>query len=310
MHSPVRPADLVADEAVGGRGIGDAQERLRQTEKRDPLGGIEPILLQKPIDPPRRLRRPQIGKQAERAGLDAGPRRCVEGGCGQQRGEHVGFGRAVKGAHRGDGGGECRHRSAVERVALAIKSMLSRGLPARTPTLPPPVVDAHGNARQGRRKITGERCVRAAMTLENYRSQVGTEVGVSDWVLVDQARIDAFAECTGDHQFIHVDPERAKATPFGTTIAHGYLTLSLIPMMTYAAVPSIEGAKMGVNYGMNKLRFVAPVKSGKRVRGRFTLVGVEQRPDGSYQSTMGVTVEIEGETKPALVGESVALIYL
>ncbi len=152
--------------------------------------------------------------------------------------------------------------------------------------------------------------MRAAMTLENYRSQVGTEVGVSDWVLVDQARIDAFAACTGDHQFIHVDPVAAARSPFGTTIAHGYLTLSLIPMMTYAAVPSIEGAKMGVNYGMNKLRFVAPVKSGKRVRGRFTLVAVEQRPDGSYQSTMGVTVEIEGETKPALVGESVALIYL
>ncbi len=152
--------------------------------------------------------------------------------------------------------------------------------------------------------------MRAAVPIDDYRALAGTEVGVSDWVLVDQARIDAFADCTGDHQFIHVDPERAKATPFGTTIAHGYLTLSLIPMMTYASVPGIAGAKMGVNYGMNKLRFMAPVRSGKRVRGRFTLVSVEQRPDGSYQSTVAVTVEIEDEPKPALVGESVSLVYL
>lgn len=151
---------------------------------------------------------------------------------------------------------------------------------------------------------------RAALPMAEYQAQVGTEVGVSDWVLVDQARIDAFADCTGDHQFIHVDPVRAAATPFGTTIAHGYLTLSLIPMMTYAAVPGIAGAKMGVNYGMNKLRFMAPVKSGKRVRGRFTLVAVDARPDGSYQSTVSITVEIEGETKPALVGESLSLVYL
>lgn len=152
--------------------------------------------------------------------------------------------------------------------------------------------------------------MRASLPLADYQGMVGTEVGVSDWVLVDQARIDAFAECTGDHQFIHVDPVRAAATPFGTTIAHGYLTLSLIPMMTYASVPGIEGAKMGVNYGMNKLRFMAPVKSGKRVRGRFTLLSVDQRPDGSYQSTVAVTVDIEDETKPALVGESVSLVYL
>ena len=151
---------------------------------------------------------------------------------------------------------------------------------------------------------------RAALPLAEYQANIGTEVGVSDWVLVDQARIDKFAECTGDHQFIHVDPVAAATTPFGTTIAHGYLTLSLIPMMTYASVPGIEGAKMGVNYGMNKLRFMAPVKSGKRVRGRFTLLSVDHRPDGSYQSTVSVTVEIEGETKPALVGESVSLIYL
>ncbi len=151
---------------------------------------------------------------------------------------------------------------------------------------------------------------RAALPLADYQAKAGTEVGVSDWILVDQARIDAFAECTGDHQYIHVDPVAAAKTPFGTTIAHGYLTLSLIPMMTYASVPGIEGAKMGVNYGMNKLRFMAPVKSGKRVRGRFTLLSVDARPDGSYQSTVSVTVEIEGETKPALIGETVSLVYV
>lgn len=152
--------------------------------------------------------------------------------------------------------------------------------------------------------------MRAALPLDDYRALVGTEVGVSDWVLVDQARIDAFADCTGDHQFIHVDPVRAAASPFGTTIAHGYLTLSLIPMMTYAAVPSIAGATMGVNYGVNKLRFMAPVRSGKRVRGRFTLNAVDARPDGSFQSTVAVTVEIDGEAKPALIGETVSLVYL
>ncbi|UAJ11454.1 MaoC family dehydratase [Glacieibacterium megasporae] len=152
--------------------------------------------------------------------------------------------------------------------------------------------------------------MRDSLPLAEYRSKVGTEVGVSDWVLVDQARIDAFAEATGDHQFIHVDPVAAAKTPFGTTIAHGFLTLSLIPMMTYSSVPGVEGAKMGVNYGLNKLRFMAPVKSGKRVRGRFTMVAVDDRPDGSIQTTTSVTVEIEGETKPALIAESIALIYL
>ena len=151
---------------------------------------------------------------------------------------------------------------------------------------------------------------RAALPMADYQANVGKEVGVSDWVLVDQARIDAFADCTGDHQFIHVDPVRAAQTPFGGTIAHGYLTLSLIPMMTYASVPGIEGAKMGVNYGMNKLRFMAPVRAGKRVRGRFTLLSVDQRPDGSFQSTVSVTVEIEGEPKPALIGETVSLVYV
>lgn len=152
--------------------------------------------------------------------------------------------------------------------------------------------------------------MRASLPMADYQAKVGTEVGVSDWILVDQAKIDAFAEVTGDHQFIHVEPEAAAKTPFGTTIAHGYLTLSLLSVMAYGAMPGIEGATMGVNYGMNKLRFMAPVKSGKRIRGRFTLAAVDQRADGSYQSTVSVTVEIDGEAKPALIAEWLTLVYL
>jgi acyl dehydratase len=148
------------------------------------------------------------------------------------------------------------------------------------------------------------------LSKDDYRGQVGAELGVSDWILVDQARIDAFAECTGDHQFIHVDPEKAKATPFGTTIAHGYLTLSLLSQMAYGAMPGIEGTKMGVNYGLNKVRFMAPVKSGRRIRGRFKLADVSERSTGVLQSTVEVTVEIEGEDKPALIAEWVTLAYV
>ena len=104
--------------------------------------------------------------------------------------------------------------------------------------------------------------------------------------------------------------DKAKLTPFGTTIAHGYLTLSLCSVFAYGAMPSVDGVKMGVNYGLNKVRFMAPVKSGKRVRGRFTLTDVTQRPDTAWQSTVNVTVEIEGETKPALAAEWLTLVYL
>jgi acyl dehydratase len=149
-----------------------------------------------------------------------------------------------------------------------------------------------------------------AVTLDEYRALAGSEVGVSDWVLVDQARIDAFAEVTGDHQFIHVNPELAKQTPFGTTIAHGYLTLSLCSAFAYQALPGVKGVRMGVNYGLNKVRFMAPVKSGSRVRGRFVLADVTQRPDSAWQSTVNVTVEIEGEPKPALAAEWITLQYL
>lgn len=148
------------------------------------------------------------------------------------------------------------------------------------------------------------------LSQDDYRAKVGTEVGVSDWIVVDQAKINAFAECTGDHQFIHVNPEMAKQTPFGTTIAHGYLTLSLLSVMAYGAMPGIEGTKMGVNYGLNKVRFMAPVKSGKQIRGRFKLVDVSERNPGTLQSTVEVSVEIDGETKPALIAEWVTLAYV
>jgi acyl dehydratase len=116
--------------------------------------------------------------------------------------------------------------------------------------------------------------------------------------------IDKFADATGDHQFIHVDPERAAQTPFGGTIAHGFLTLSLLPLLrSQLGLPKIAGMKMAVNYGCNKIRFIAPVRSGKRVRGKFkTLELVEKRP-GQWQRTEEVTVEIEGESKPALIAE-------
>ena len=148
------------------------------------------------------------------------------------------------------------------------------------------------------------------LPLADYLALKGKDLGASDWIEVDQGRIDRFAETTEDHQFIHVDPERAKATPFGTTIAHGYLTLSLLSKMAYGVMPGIEGSKMGVNYGLNSVRFLAPVKSGSRVRGHFTMKDVTERSAGVVQSTVEVSVEIEGEAKPALAAEWVTLAYV
>lgn len=166
---------------------------------------------------------------------------------------------------------------------------------------------AHARAHASKGMIT---VAAKSLTLDEFRALAGTEVGVSDWIEVPQAKIDAFAEVTGDHQFIHVNPELARQTPFGTTIAHGYLTLSLLSVMAYGAMPGVQGTRMGVNYGLNKVRFMAPVKSGSRVRGRFHMADVSQRPDGAWQSTVAVTVEIEGETKPALAAEWITLFYL
>ncbi len=148
------------------------------------------------------------------------------------------------------------------------------------------------------------------VSLEAYQKMVGQEIGVSSWHLVDQKRIDAYADVIEDHQFIHVDPARAKAeTSFGTTIAHGFLTMSLMSIMSYEVMPVISGTTMGVNYGFEKLRFISPVRSGSRVRGRFTLTEAKLRKPKELQSVTHVTVEIEGEKKPALVADWIGLIY-
>lgn len=148
------------------------------------------------------------------------------------------------------------------------------------------------------------------ITLEAYQAMVGKEIGVSSWHLIDQPRIDTYADVTEDHQFIHVDPERArKETAFGTTIAHGFLTMSMLSVMSYEVMPAIAGTTMGVNYGFDKLRFIAPVRSGRRVRGRFVLAEAKLRKPNELQSRTNVTVEIEGEDKPALVAEWLGLIY-
>ena len=148
------------------------------------------------------------------------------------------------------------------------------------------------------------------ISLQAYQKMVGHEVGVSSWHVVDQKRIDLYADVIEDHQFIHVDPARAKAeTAFGTTIAHGFLTMSLMSIMSYEVMPVIEGTTMGVNYGFDKLRFISPVRSGSRVRGRFTLAEATLRKPKELQSRTNVTVEIEGEEKPALVADWIGLIY-
>jgi acyl dehydratase len=148
------------------------------------------------------------------------------------------------------------------------------------------------------------------ISLADYQVMVGREIGVSSWHLVDQKRIDVYADVIEDHQFIHVDPARAKAeTAFGTTIAHGFLTMSLMSIMSYEVMPVISGTSMGVNYGFDKLRFISPVRSGSRVRGRFTLAEARLRKPKELQSRTNVIVEIEGEEKPALVADWIGLIY-
>ncbi|MFF7850123.1 MaoC family dehydratase [Streptomyces cinereoruber] len=142
---------------------------------------------------------------------------------------------------------------------------------------------------------------------EELRAGVGEQLGHSDWLEVDQKRIDLFAEATGDHQWIHVDPERAAAGPFGTTIAHGYLTLSLLPVFV-PQVLAVEGVRMGINYGTEKVRFPAPVPVGSRLRATAVLAKVEE-VSGGVQVTAAVTVEREGSEKPVCVAESVSRYY-
>jgi acyl dehydratase len=140
-----------------------------------------------------------------------------------------------------------------------------------------------------------------AMSIDDLAARVGGEAFVSRWFTIDQSRIDAFAETTEDRQFIHVDPERARATPFGGPVAHGFLTLSMLSAMGEDALPAIVGLAMGVNYGFDKLRFLTPVRAGSRVRGGFKLINAARRAPGEWLMTNEVSVEIEGSPKPALV---------
>jgi acyl dehydratase len=144
--------------------------------------------------------------------------------------------------------------------------------------------------------------------LTDLQARVGQEIGVSDWIVLDQQRINLFADATGDHQWIHVDVERAKAGPFGTPVAHGFLTLSLLPEMAASAF-GVDDTRMGVNYGLNRVRFPAPVPVDSRLRGRFKLLAFEPL-DGGAQLTIEVTMEREGSGKPVCVAESVTRRYV
>jgi acyl dehydratase len=142
-----------------------------------------------------------------------------------------------------------------------------------------------------------------SVSIDEMSGAVGKEMGVSAWTLIDQPMVDAFAKLTGDTYFIHTNPERAKKeTPFGGSIAHGFLTMSLLANMAYQAAPGIRETKTGVNYGFNRLRFVAPVPTGSRVRGRFVLQAFDRQP-ARWQATYNVSIEIEGASKPAIVAE-------
>jgi acyl dehydratase len=150
--------------------------------------------------------------------------------------------------------------------------------------------------------------MRSFATLEEFGALVGQTVATSDWITITQEHIDDFARATGDHQWIHVDPVRAAAGPFGTTIAHGFLTLSLLPVMGESAI-AFANVRMGVNYGLNKVRFPAPVPVGSRLRGHFKLIAFEPI-EGGAQITMEVTMEREGSAKPVCVAESLSRRYV
>jgi acyl dehydratase len=147
-------------------------------------------------------------------------------------------------------------------------------------------------------------------TLDEIRGRIGEEVGVSGWLTIDQARIDAFADATEDRQFIHLDAEAAARTPFGGTIAHGFLSLSLVSRMAADAMLMPESLKMVVNYGLDRVRFLAPVKSGSQVRGRFVLDSIDEKAPGQWLMRHTVTVEIDGEDKPALTAQWLTLLIV
>lgn len=149
------------------------------------------------------------------------------------------------------------------------------------------------------------------ISLDQLLASVGKEVGISPWRTVTQTMIDQFADATDDHQFIHCDPERAaRETPFGGTIAHGFLLLSLLSAMTFETLPPLEKGKMGVNHGFDEIRFMAPVKTGSQIRARFVLADVKARPSGWVQVTHDVTVEIEGSKKPAFTARWLTLTFV
>jgi len=146
--------------------------------------------------------------------------------------------------------------------------------------------------------------------LDEIRGRIGEEVGVSSWLTIGQERIEAFADATEDRQFIHVDPATAARTPFGGTVAHGFLSLSMLSRMAAEAMLVPDGLKMAVNYGLDRVRFIAPVKSGKRIRGRFTLDSIDEKAPGQILLRHTVTVEIEGEDKPALTAQWLGLLFV
>lgn len=151
---------------------------------------------------------------------------------------------------------------------------------------------------------------REAIAPAEMKAMVGKEVGVSKWFEISQEKINAFADITEDWQYIHIDPEKAATTPFGTTIAHGFLTLSMLSAMGQSAVPRLQGSVMGVNYGFDKLRFVSPVPSGARIRGKYTLMSIDELKPGEFTLKYLVEVEIEGSARPALSAEWIARQYV
>lgn len=168
------------------------------------------------------------------------------------------------------------------------------------------------NASTGTRTSTSVDTEHVVTTVAELKELIGQETGLSEWLEITQERVNLFADATGDHQFIHVDPERASQTFFGGTIAHGYLTISLIPYLSGLRQSGVKvslGGKMGVNYGLNRVRFVSPVHVGKRVRMRTVLLAVEEIGDRAIQTTNQQTIEVEGEAKPVCIAETLGRTY-
>jgi acyl dehydratase len=149
--------------------------------------------------------------------------------------------------------------------------------------------------------------IKSNISIENFKNSAGTELGPSDWLLIDQERINRFADATDDYQFIHVDPERAAATPFGSTIAHGFLSLSILPHLLSQIMPIPDGIVMGINYGTDKVRFILPVNVNSRVRARARIEKVSARSGGQFMVNTKVTLEIENRQRPAVIANILSL---